>query len=120
MDSARATVVFGAAYALRGLVDAMGTGATRRNALLALVIVTTIATIAFWFGSRGRSYRWFAPATAGFVSCFLLLGLLEFSLGLPRVLIGATMMVAPAAISYGCARILASPGLRVPSADADN
>ena len=107
MDSVRATAVFGAAYVLRGIVDAMGTGG--RHAALVLAIVTTISTIAFWLGARRRNYRWYVAATAGFVSCFLFLALVKVVLGLPRSVVWAVLITAPAVISFGCARILASP-----------
>ena len=77
--------------------------------MLVLAIVTTISTIAFWSGSRRRNYRWYVAATAGFVSCLLFLALVKVVLGLPSPALWAVLIAAPAVISFGCARILASP-----------
>ena len=59
MDSARATGLFAASFVMRGLIDSIGAVESQRELLIGLVLGTSIATVAFWLGTRRASYRWF-------------------------------------------------------------
>ena len=108
MDANRATGVFGASFFLRGVVDVLGDPSVKHSAWVALGVLTLVASLSFWLGARGKTYRWFNPAVAGIVSTILVLLLLGSLPALSRWQLLATMVLAAAVPPLVFARVFES------------
>jgi hypothetical protein len=68
MNSAESTVTFSASFAIIGLLDAIGATHSWSHLLLALAFLTPLSTLAFWWGARQETHRWYSAVFAAFMA----------------------------------------------------
>jgi hypothetical protein len=112
MKSARATALFAAAFATVVSIDIVESGHDLRAVLVAIVLTTLVASIAFWIPSRKSTYAWYSAPIAALATAIFPITLYNWLFEVGRATTLASTSAALVLVPIICAKLFAEQKFR--------